>query len=69
MPAWVFHGEDDPIVPVDEARRMVDALRAAGADEVRLTIYPGVGHDSWTKAYDSGGELFEWFLKHPRTKP
>jgi predicted peptidase len=50
MPIWVFHGQDDPIVPVSESRRMSAALAARHAP-VRLTIYPGVGHDAWDLAY------------------
>ena len=36
------------------------AMKAEGGD-VRYTEYPGVGHDSWTKAYDEE-ELFKWML-------
>jgi predicted peptidase len=59
-PVWVFHGGADPTVPVTESRKMVDALKAAGGN-VRYTEYPGVGHNSWDKAY-SEPELFPWLL-------
>lgn len=59
-PVWIFHGSDDPVVPVTESQRMRDALKAAGAD-VRYTEYPGVGHDSWNKAY-AEPELISWML-------
>ena len=59
-PVWVFHGGADDTVPVTESRKMVEALKAAGGD-VHYTEYPGVGHDSWTKAYDEA-ELFTWLL-------
>lgn len=49
-PVWVFHGAEDPIIPVSESARMVEALEAAGGD-ARYTQYPMVGHDSWTPAY------------------
>jgi predicted peptidase len=62
VPVWAFHGADDPVVPVEESQSMVNALREIGGD-VKLTIYPGVGHDSWTQTYDNP-ELYEWFLKH-----
>jgi len=42
----------------------VDALRAAGG-QARLTVYPGVDHDSWTETYENP-ELYEWFLRHRR---
>jgi predicted peptidase len=59
-PVWIFHGGDDPIVPVDGSRKLNDALKAAG-DDVRYTEYPGVGHNSWDKAY-SEPELMPWLL-------
>lgn len=59
-PVWVFHGGADPTVPVTESQMMVAALEAAGGD-VRYTEYPGVGHDSWDKAYDEA-DLFTWLL-------
>lgn len=40
----VFHGIDDKVVPVADARHHVEALRKSGYD-VRLEEYPGVGHD------------------------
>ena len=65
MPAWVFHGEDDPAVPIRRSEEMVDALKKAGDPEVKFTRYPGVGHDSWVKAYNDP-ELYEWLLSHKR---
>jgi dipeptidyl aminopeptidase/acylaminoacyl peptidase len=61
VPVWAFHGADDPVVPVAETHKMVDAVRASGGD-AKLTIYPGVGHDSWTQTYENP-ELYEWFLE------
>lgn len=64
VPTWVFHGDDDKVVPIVKSQEMVDALKRAGAD-VKFTIYPGVGHDSWTETYRNP-ELYEWFLKQNR---
>jgi predicted peptidase len=64
MPVWAFHGAEDPAVPLERGQRMVDALRAAGGD-VRFTVYPGCGHDSWTQTYENP-QLYEWFLQHKR---
>lgn len=65
VPVWVFHGAKDPVVPVKSSQDMVDALKAAGAAEVKFTIYPEAMHDSWTETY-SNKELYEWFLAHKR---
>lgn len=59
-PVWIFHGGDDPVVPVTESRRMNDAMKALGG-EVRFTEYPGVGHNSWEKAY-AEADLVTWIL-------
>ena len=64
VPVWAFHGAADDVVKLEAGQRMVDALRACGGD-VRFTVYPGVGHDSWTQTYDNP-ELYEWFLQHRR---
>lgn len=59
-PVWIFHGAFDDTVPVTESRRMAEAMKALGG-ETRYTEYPGVGHDSWDKAY-AEPELFTWML-------
>jgi predicted peptidase len=64
VPVWAFHGADDAAVPLERSQRMVDALRACGGN-VRFTVYPGVGHDSWTQTYDDP-QLYAWFLQHTR---
>lgn len=63
LPVWVFHGAKDEGVPLVESERMVSALKKAGNENVKFTIYPEAGHDSWTEAYSSQ-ELYDWFLKH-----
>lgn len=64
LPCWCFHGGDDKVVPAKQSRDMVAALWAAGGHP-NYTEYPGIGHNSWDKAYDTP-DLYEWFLKHYR---
>lgn len=64
IPVWVFHGGEDRRVPVEESRRMVAALEAAGA-RPRYTEYAGVAHASWVRAYREEG-LYEWLLAQRR---
>ena len=64
MPIWVFHGEEDPIIPIAESEAMVAKLRKMGHD-VKFTRYPDVGHDSWIKAYQTQ-ELYSWLLQQKR---
>lgn len=47
---WVFQGEDDLSITLNEAEHMVDALRKAGAT-VKFSRYPGVAHESWHRAF------------------
>jgi predicted peptidase len=60
VPIWVFHGDDDQLIPVKESEKLVEVLQSVSAP-VRFTRYPGVGHNSWTKAY-SEPELIPWML-------
>ncbi len=61
LPIWAFHGEKDSVVPPHRTTELVEQLKKLGGN-VKLTLYPGAGHDSWTATYDNP-ELYEWFLK------
>ena len=43
LPTWFFHGEWDDVIPVEQPRRMVAAIKRAGGP-VRYTEYKGEGH-------------------------
>ena len=62
MPVWVFHGAKDSAVPLERSRVMVDAIKKQGGN-VKFTVYPDAGHDSWTRTYNNP-ELYKWFLEH-----
>ena len=64
IPIWAFHGGKDPVVPVAESERMVDAVKKAGGN-AKLTIYPEAQHDSWTETYNNPA-LYEWLLKQSK---
>jgi predicted peptidase len=66
-PVWIFHGVEDPIIPVSESRNMEAALRRAGG-LVRYTEWPGVGHNAEEPTYENP-ELFEWLLRQRRGSP
>ena len=69
LPTWVFHGAKDPVIPVSESQRMVDAIKTRGGN-VRLTVYPDASHDAWTETY-ANPEIYQWLLRHslPRVSP
>lgn len=62
VPTWAFHGARDTVVPLAGSQVLVDKLQESGGD-VRLTVYPEAGHDSWTATYDNP-ELYTWLLTH-----
>jgi predicted peptidase len=64
IPTWVFHGDADTAVKVDRSRDMVKALKDAGGNP-KYDEYPGVGHNSWDKAYGTK-ELYEWLFKQEK---
>lgn len=64
LPVWVFHGAKDDIVSIKKSEDMVEALNKVG-NNVKFTVYPEAGHDSWTETYNNPA-LYEWFLKHKR---
>jgi predicted peptidase len=66
IPAWIFHGDADPLVPVVESRRMTIALKANGGD-VHYSEYPDIGHNSWDKAY-AEPEFPKWLFAQRRVR-
>jgi predicted peptidase len=62
VPAWVFHGALDDVIPVSFSADLVKRLKSLGAD-VQFTVYPYAGHDAWTETY-MNEELYKWFLSH-----
>ncbi len=67
MPIWAFHGGMDVVVPARRSDRMVSALKKGGGNP-RLTVFRGVGHNSWDKAYaDKKG--IEWLFEQKRDTP
>jgi predicted peptidase len=64
LPVWAFHGDADKTVKIELSKRMVDAIKAVKGN-VKFTVYPGVGHNSWSKTY-ANPELYKWFLSHQK---
>lgn len=58
-PVRIRHGAEDDVVPVEQARIVAGAIESAGG-AVDIEAYPGVGHDSWVRAYREVG-VAEWF--------
>jgi predicted esterase len=65
VPTWIFHGADDGVVPTRYSIDIAARMKEEGAD-VKLTVYPGVGHGGWDKTY-ADPDLYAWFLQHSRS--
>lgn len=59
---WLFHGDDDSVVPVENSRQIYNKLKELGCD-VEYTEYKGVNHGSWVNAFQEKG-LASWLFKH-----
>ncbi|GBU07504.1 phospholipase [Bacteroidales bacterium] len=59
---WLFHGDVDGVVPVENSRRIYQTLKDLGAD-VRYTEYPGVDHNSWDYTFKEC-TLMPWLFGH-----
>ncbi|MBS0196341.1 MAG: prolyl oligopeptidase family serine peptidase [Planctomycetes bacterium] len=66
LPIWCFHGGKDDVVPPQQSRDMIDALKKTGADP-KYTEFPDANHNSWDAAYAEPG-LPQWLLSQ-RKKP
>lgn len=67
VPFWIFHGDQDQVVPVTRSRVMNQALREAGS-QPKYTEYSRVGHNSWNRAYATDA-LWRWLFGQTRPQP
>lgn len=64
FPIWIFHGDQDNVVDVNDSRTMAEALTSAGA-AVIYTEYPGVQHNAWDYAL-AEKNLLPWIFSKKR---
>lgn len=84
-PIWAFHGESDTTVFPSGSISTVQSVNAncSPIEPLRLTTYPGVGHDAWDPTYDLSGmapgrtnpqrdpydiDIYTWMLAHVRSQ-
>lgn len=60
----IYHGDKDPVVPVEGSRQAYRALKAAG-QEVIYIEYPGVEHGSWHPAFNDP-DFMKWLFKQKK---
>jgi predicted peptidase len=61
---WIFHGTEDNVVAPEYSAAMAAALKKQKG-KVRLTLYPGTGHNSWDNAF-AEPELLPWVFSNRR---
>jgi len=66
VPVHLFHGDQDPAVPVAVSREWQKRLLELGT-HAEYIEYPGVKHNSWDNAYKDGA-VFDWFAKFTRDR-
>jgi predicted peptidase len=69
VPIWAFHGGADPVVSPAGSTEPIASLMACTSPapiDARITVYPGVDHDSWSRTYDlsAGNDIYAWLLSH-----
>lgn len=62
IPFWLFHGEEDPVVPPAQGQTLAEKLRDAGA-RVRLTTLEEADHNLWRDVCRADN-LYTW-MKEP----
>lgn len=81
IPVWAFHGDADKIISYDKSIAMVNAINVENPTiKAKITIYSGIGHDSWSRTYDNTGigngnstydpfdiSIYEWMYSYKKT--
>jgi dienelactone hydrolase len=76
LPVWAFHGDSDDVVPLSRSVDMVNAINncsPAPTPRALLTIYPGVMHNAWDRAYQPDNtyhnpNVYAWLMSYTNTK-
>ncbi|MFC3197264.1 prolyl oligopeptidase family serine peptidase [Parapedobacter deserti] len=64
VPLWIFHGEQDDVVPATHSHAIVSELRRLGASP-KATFYPTANHNSWDPAF-AEADLLPWLFSHSK---
>ncbi len=82
VPIWAFHGDSDGTVNVSNSINMITAINALKPIvKAKITVYPSVGHDSWSRTYDGSGmgteksdydafntSIYDWMFSYTKNK-
>lgn len=85
IPIWAFHGDQDDVISAftqNGSVPMVEQINSMNPiHKAKVTIYPGIGHDSWTQTYNGLGmgtesadydafdmSIYEWMFQYRKEK-
>ena len=60
----IYHGDADPVVPVEFSRDAYTTLKAKDID-VEYIEFPGVDHNSWTPAFNMP-DFMKWIFSQSK---
>lgn len=82
VPIWAFHGDNDNQVGLSGSTRPVNAVNSCNPPpdpKAKLTVYPGAGHNVWTRTYNLSGmgtgrndydpfdmSIYDWLLQYSK---
>lgn len=81
VPIWAFHGDEDSVVaPRGSTEPVRELKKCQSTSAPHLTLFSGVGHDSWSLVYDGSGRtaiqdsaydlydqnIYRWMLQFTR---
>ncbi|MFY1824558.1 dienelactone hydrolase family protein [Myxococcus fulvus] len=70
VPVWAFHGTADNVVSqwgsIDPVNKLNTVCNPRANPPAKLTLYQGVGHDSWSRTYSgsAGHDIYTWMLSY-----
>jgi predicted peptidase len=64
LPIWAFHGNKDGVVLPRRTTDMIEAVAKAGGSP-KMTLYPGVDHNSWTRTY-ANPKVLAWLFEQKK---
>lgn len=62
IPLLLIHGDADPLVPLQQSQKLVDAVKAAGGS-AELIVKKGGGHP-WMTIFEEVKIMADWFDRH-----
>ena len=65
VPIRAVHGAADDVVPVEQSREIIAAIRAAGGSP-RYDEFPGAPHSSWRTLFANPSKFLRWLHQQAR---